>query len=136
MGTKSLLDYNIYTNLYTGAKYGIYSKWLLDGGPTVDPTQNQPYEYYDYHYLRNRSELGNDYFDNTNVSAQTIMNNMASLLGNSPVFNGVGVNAAYGLIATELMKPLLGPNMMAAQNEAYHVYNNFIANNFLHGCAS
>jgi arylsulfatase A-like enzyme len=125
MRTKSLGDNKDLLNFYTGAKYGIYSTWVLGDAPTVDVTQNQQYEYYDYHYLANRGELGNDYF-NTNASAQTILHNMASLLGNSPTHNSTANSGAYGLIATELMKPLQGANMMTAQNEAYNVYNNYL----------
>jgi hypothetical protein len=59
---------------------------------------------------------------------------MISELGNGPVYNGVGPNAAYGLVATELMKPLQGANMMLAQNEAYNAYNNYMTTVYLPGC--
>jgi hypothetical protein len=126
-------NYNVASAYFTGAKYAIYSKWKQGAGPHIDGSVSQEFEYYDYNYLTNRSELGNDY-STTNVFSNTVLKDMIAILGNGPINTATSFTPATGLIATELMKPLQALGLMTYQNVAYNAYNNWI-NTALGGCS-
>ncbi len=106
------------------AKYGAYSTWLYNQATNIDANYAQEYEYYDYQYLHNRNEVGNDY-STTHANAAALLGSMASALGNGPMNNG---QVATGLIASELMKPLQASGLTTYQAEAFTAYNTYIQN--------
>jgi hypothetical protein len=92
----------------TGGKFARYRQWSVVGSPpnqTVKPDMSVSAEVkaYDYYYLQNTLELGNNWLNNTNPASVAFLQALGNALGD---YNANGYPQPGKVIATELNAPL------------------------------